>query len=263
MCTIVLLRGIVPEIPLVVAANRDEFYRRAAAGPAVLSSAPTVVAGRDLESGGSWLGVCASGLFVGVTNQRTFAAPVPGRRSRGELVIGALRQATFHGARRYVQSLDPARYNPFNLIYGDAERVEVAYGRPDRHRPAIEPVGSGVVVLCNDRIGSPDFPKAERAAELARGIHGTSWREWVVALRTLLADHQRPAAADLAPPPPDSVLSAALLRELQAICIHTLVYGTRSATLLALEPGQVTHYEYADGPPCSAVFVDQTPLLRP
>jgi hypothetical protein len=53
-----------------------------------------------------------------------------------------------------------------------------------------------------------------------------------------------------------------MLQRLQALCIHTPTYGTRSATVLALEPGRVAHYLYADGAPCRTPFVEVGGLLR-
>ena len=261
MCTIVVLYGIHPEFPVLVAANRDEFYARAALGPAVVEADPRILAGRDLEHGGSWLGACASGLFVGLTNQRTFEAPDPALRSRGEVVLEALRRQSLDGARRYVTSVDCRKYNPFNLIYGDATGVEVAYARSESASPEIEPLRAGVTVLTNDRVGSPDFPKALRAAELAQGVGGSSWSEWLEALRGLLADHRMPDERSLADPPAHSPFDKPLLQQLQALCIHTPVYGTRSASVIALAQGRVAHYDYADGPPCTAPFVDVSHLL--
>ena len=67
MCTIVILRHVHSEWPLVLAANRDEFYGRPTQGPQLLSESPRVVGGRDVERGGTWMGTTDSGLFVGLT----------------------------------------------------------------------------------------------------------------------------------------------------------------------------------------------------
>ncbi|MBW2527908.1 MAG: NRDE family protein [Deltaproteobacteria bacterium] len=262
MCTIIVLRGVVPELPLVVAANRDELYAREAEGPAVVAEVPRIVAGRDRALGGSWLGANERGIFVGLTNQRTFQPPDPERRSRGEVVLDLLRQTSVEGVRRGIARLDPGAYNPFNLVYGDAEQVEVAYVRPTAARAELERPAGAVVVLCNDRLGSPEFPKASRAAALVRAIEATGWDQWARALATVLADHALPEAEALAEPPADSVISEDLLRQLGALCIHTPTYGTCSATLLGLAPGRAVHYAYADGPPCTTRFVSCSHLLE-
>ncbi len=109
-------------------------------------------------------------------------------------------------------------------------------------------------MLTNDRIGSPEFPKAARASELVAPLVGLPWEELAPELARVLADHEKPALADVPPPPAGSRFDHAMARELQAICIHTAAYGTCSATILALQAGRVVHYLFADGPPCRAPF---------
>ena len=82
MCLIVVGWRVAPAYPLVVAANRDEFYARPTAVAARWPQAPQVIAGRDLEAGGTWLGITESGRFAAVTNVREPGQP-PGRYSRG------------------------------------------------------------------------------------------------------------------------------------------------------------------------------------
>jgi hypothetical protein len=78
-------------------------------------------------------------------------------------------------------------------------------------------------------------------------------------LESMLGDHELPSLADVPPPAPGSLassLSHEQLRALQALCVHTPSYGTRSATILGLAPGRVLHYRFADGPPCTTPFED-------
>jgi len=138
--------------------------------------------------------------------------------------------------------------NPFNLIYGDHDGVEVAYASRDGiERHALPP---GIHVLTNDRIGSSDFPKADRARQLAEELPrtGFDWPE----VRGVLADHALPDPTTLGDPPAGSIFTAELLQRLQAICIHTPVYGTRSATAIVADRGAVLDYRFADGAPCEA-----------
>ena len=125
MCTIAILFG-ASDVSLVVAANRDELYARRTRAPEVL--APHVAGGVDEESGGTWLAVHAAGRFAAVTNQRAVDPRPPGVRSRG-LVVKELIVADDPDA--YVAAIDSRHYASMNLVWGDADRVRVAYLRHD------------------------------------------------------------------------------------------------------------------------------------
>ena len=147
-----------------VAANRDEFLRRPAVGPTVLLDQPRAVGGLDLEARGSWFGVTAGGLLALLTNQpEPDGRPHPGRRSRGEIVMGALERGGRDAARAWLAELDGRQYNSFNLLFGDAEVAEVAYGRSDRRELEFEPVPDGLSVLPNGRLDQPGHVKVARA----------------------------------------------------------------------------------------------------
>ncbi len=263
MCTIVAIKGVHPRYPLIVAANRDEYYARASSPPQVVHERPRAVAGLDRSRGGSWMGANERGVLVAVTNQRTYGGADPSRASRGEIVIAALAQPDVEGVDALVRSIDAREYNSFNLIWGDARALRVGYARTEAREVEITELGDGLHVLANDRMGSPEFPKSARAEALALPLALDPWERLAPALAGVLADHQRPAIDDVPEPPEGSLFDRATLRELQALCIHTPVYGTRSATLLALAPGRVAHYLFADGPPCTAPFREITALLHP
>lgn len=262
MCTIVALHGVHPEYPLIVAANRDEFVNRRATPPLRLSESPLVVGGRDRQGQGTWAGVTPGGFFVGLTNQRTWGLPDRSRSSRGELVVEALRRGSVGAVSDYLRALPPRRYNPFNLLFGDASSLAVAYVRDASPELAIEPLGAGLHVLANDRIGSPWFPKASLPPSRVDARHvGDQPLESVFAsLIAVLGDHSIPG--DIPAPPPGSLMPAAYARRLQAMCIHTPGYGTVSATLFAATRDGAARYLFADGPPCRTPFVDHTALLR-
>ncbi|MEM9189558.1 MAG: NRDE family protein [Myxococcota bacterium] len=254
MCTIIALHHVHPRYPLVIAANRDELYARPASGPQVLVSAPRVVGGKDLERGGTWMGLSTTPFFVGLTNQRTYQREER-PKSRGAIPLEALRRGSMEGARALLEEIDPREYREFNLIYGDGRSLEVAYVR----ETGVERVAlsAGVHVLANDRMGSPHFPKEQRARDLvAVDVEP-------LALRSVLRDRTLPPL-DTFPDPPAGTFSKAFIRELQALCIHTLNYGTRSATILWFEPDplRVGGYLFADGPPDETEFEDHTELLR-
>lgn len=262
MCTVVAIKARHAEIPLVVAANRDEFYARPTRAPARVHEEPIAVAGIDVQKGGTWMGANALGVFVALTNQRQYEGADDSLSSRGQIVLDALAETDVEGIDAILESLDGRDYNGFNLLYGDATTLRVAYARSELARVEIEDLADGVWVLPNDRIGSPEFPKARRAQQLVEPILETGWPALAGDVRRLLADHERPPIERVPAPPPGSVFTHEIVHLLQSICVHTPVYGTRSSTLLALSPGAVEHYLYADGPPCEAPFADITELLR-
>jgi uncharacterized protein with NRDE domain len=265
MCTVVILRQVHPEWPLVLAANRDELYARPAVGPRVLSpSSPRIVAGRDLERQGTWMGLTDGGFFVGLTNQRGSANLTRARLSRGEVVLRSLEAGGVEGVERYLSGLVPGDYNPFNLLYGDAEVLRVAYVRPDSERVTWEDVPPGVHVLPNDVLDTPALPKVARARKLAEKAARQPWPETVRSLQAILADHLLPERAPaLLPDEEDAPEFQERMRRYQALCIHTPGYGTRSSAILALAPGRVAHYLASDTAPCEGPFQDVTPLLYP
>ncbi len=158
----------------------------------------------------------------------------------------------------YLEGLDGERYMPFNLLFGDGARLAVAYVRPGRLE--VHQREPGITVLANDRLGSPRFPKAARAQALL----GPLVEEGAFAIERLgavLADDVLPPL-DLIEDPAPAGLDRALLQRLQAICIRTASYGTRSSAIVAIGSGTVARYLVADGPPDEAPFVDRTRLFE-
>ena len=258
MCIIVLFFRVHPQLPLVVAANRDEYYARPSSGPVVLEESPRVVGGRDMQRGGTWMGFAEGGLFVGLTNQRTIGPPEPARRSRGEVVLGALRAGTVSAVEQLLATTDARAYNPYNLVFGDARQLRIAYAREGDPLVRVQALEPGIHVLDNDTLGTP-MPKVARAEGIARSIAGLPWFELSAALHAMLADHTLPEPAQV--PPSPSWMDPEIARRLQAICVHTPAYGTRSATIAAVGPDGVMHYGFAPGPPCQTAFADVTALL--
>jgi uncharacterized protein with NRDE domain len=260
MCVIVLFFRVHPQLPLVVAANRDEYYARASSGPLLLNESPRVVGGRDLERGGTWMGFAEGGLFVGLTNQRTVMPrpPEPARRSRGEVVTGALRAASIGGVEQLLASTDARAYNPYNLLFGDARQLRVAYAREGDPTVRVHPLEAGLYVLDNDTLGTT-MPKVMRAEALARPLAARPWFELFPALHAMLADHAMPEPAQV--PAPPAWMDPEIARRLQSLCVHTPAYGTRSATIAAVGVDGVMHYRFAPGPPCQTSFIDATSLL--
>ena len=248
MCTLVALHRVVPWAPLVVAANRDEFYERPAEGPALRATASgTILGPRDVVAGGTWFGLNRSGVFAALTNVAC-PSPDPDRRSRGLLVVDALAASSAEAAAEKLQGLPMGAYNPFNLWVADRERA-FAFTYEESLRQV--PGESGVALVGNAALDAEEPAKLARLRERVEAATGAGDREdWLDELAGFCADHT--------PAGPRGALDAP--------CVHTPSYGTRSSFLLQLaEDGfndSRSEFRYADAAPCSRPFEDFTPLLR-
>jgi uncharacterized protein with NRDE domain len=253
MCTLVVLNGFSADLPVVLAANRDEFFGRPTEGPQAL--APGVFGGRDLVAGGTWMGVTPGGFFAGLTNQRTWSWPDAARASRGQVVLEVLRRGDVASAEAWLREVAPGTHNPFNLIYGDAARLRAFYARDAGNAFADVPLG--IHVLPNDALDSPTFPKVERARALLRDLP-SDWPGLRTRLTAMLGDRRPP---DTLPAEPEAPVEDAIRAAMHSLCVVTPNYGTRSASLVALARGQVLHYEHLEGRPGEAPWQDVTSLL--
>jgi hypothetical protein len=244
MCTLILLDRLLPGVPLVVAANRDEYLSREAAPPAFVppgdDAGIPLVAPQDLEAGGTWMGVNARGLFVGLTNQPTPARD-PSRRSRGLLVLELLSQAEPRGAVERLASEPPSRYNPFHLLCANGREAYVASLRANGLET--RELGPGVHVLTNQDPQETQSPKTRFIREAVGGMDLAGPLDRILAgLREVLCTHG----------PDDDPLSG--------VCVHAPGYGTRSSGLFALGERH-SYFAYADGAPCETKYRDYTRLL--
>src|SRR5216683_2871132 len=120
MCTVVILRRPEHAWPVVIGANRDEMIDRRAMPPGRhWPDRAEVIAGLDLQAGGSWLGINDWGVAAAILNRHGSLGPAAGLRSRGELVLEALDHADAVTAAAALSYLDPAAYRTFNLIVAD------------------------------------------------------------------------------------------------------------------------------------------------
>lgn len=164
MCLIVLAWRAHPEYPLVVAANRDEFHARPAARAAFWDDQPQILAGRDLEARGTWMGVSRTGKFAAVTNYRGAKEP-RAIESRGALVARFLGSGEKPGA--YVRSLKKDLYSGFNLLVADGEELWSVSNRGGDTR-RLKP---GIYGLGNTLLDAPEVDSIKKAfaAELEPG----------------------------------------------------------------------------------------------
>jgi uncharacterized protein with NRDE domain len=125
VCLIVLAWECHPDYPLVLAANRDEFLSRPALPAHWWEDAPELLAGRDLEAGGTWMGLSRAGRFAALTNYRDPSRHIAGAPSRGALVREALEDAAPPARTLEAMRDKAAGYAAFNLLVGDGERLGV------------------------------------------------------------------------------------------------------------------------------------------
>lgn len=261
MGSIVVLFGVRADYPLVVASNRDELHTRAASGALRLLELPRTVGGLDMLRRGTWQGVTREGLYVGVTGQHALQPSTAAQRSRGELVINALKLGLTDAVTRMVRSLDARDFNGFNLLWGDADQLWLGHTRPGRAEVELEKLTRGVHVLPDGPLNSPDFPKVRRAQKLLDPYVHASWPYLEDALKKTLADRERPPTFDVPMLATEAPISRETLRELSPLCVRTPLFGTRASAIVAITRGKVGHYLYADGPPDRAPFQDVTRLF--
>lgn len=240
MCLILLAYRMHRHFPLVLAANRDEQYTRPTAAAAFWNDCPHIYGGRDLEKGGTWLGITRSGRIAAVTNFRDALAAKTSIRSRGELVSGFL--SGDEPAPAYTARLLPEAhtYNGFNLIAGDRNQLCYASNRCDEVRT----LAPGIYGLSNHLLDTP-WPKVQRGKQVVAELLEHTEQELIEGLFGLLAD--RALAPDHVLPstgvglPRERVLSPAF--------ILSPTYGTRSSSvILVARDGQVVYSERSFGP---------------
>lgn len=218
MCLILIAWKAKPDYPLVVAANRDEFYRRPSAPAASWEEAPHVFGGRDLEAGGTWLGITHTGRFAAVTNFRDPAQPL-GSRSRGLLTQDFLLGT--NSPENYVNFIDGALFSGFNLLVGDMENLYYTSNRAAQARK----LPPGIYGISNHLLDTP-WPKLTLAkSRFTQALEELPEEAPFFALlldRTIAPDEQLPSTG----------VSLEWERILCPAFIHSPGYGTRASTLL-------------------------------
>ena len=219
MCLILFAHGVHPDYPLVIAANRDEYYRRPTAKAAFWRDHPHVLAGRDLECMGTWLGVTRAGRFAALTNFRDPRERKTDAPSRGQLVSDFL--TSEREPREYLEQVATRapQFNGFNLLAGDMDSVFYFSSRTGM----VQEVSRGIHGLSNHLLDTP-WPKVAHGKQrLQTALADEPNTE---ALLDLLHDREPAAESEL----PDTGIGAELERVLSPALIVSPQYGTRAST---------------------------------
>ena len=229
MCLVLVAWRVHPEFPLVVAANRDEFYARPTALAARWPISPEIIGGRDLEAGGTWLGVSDQGRFAAVTNVRE-PGMAKGKLSRGELTRNFLEGQ--QSAEDFLATLDYADYSGFNLLLADGAALHYASNRG----PQVQSLAPGVYGLSNHLLDSP-WPKLisarERFSVALKSLPASQSFFDILRDDEIVPDHQLP----------DTGVPLEWERRLSAIFVRSQDYGTRASTVVTVNAEKAIFFE--------------------
>lgn len=240
MCTLIVLWRSVPGYDIVVGMNRDESTARPSEPPAVLPGTPVIVAPRDRQAGGTWMGASGTGLVAALSNRRGRAAPTA--RSRGQLVLDVLRQPSVPAVDVFLQrEVHEHEYNFWNLLV--ASRKELRFFRFDGDL-SMTRGHEGLNVLTNDGGNIVTDRKVQLVQGLLAKVPQESEDVVRSLQRTLRTHASGPGGAGL--------------------CVHAAGGGTVSSTILALNNADAGENVllYADGPPCTTPYRDYHEAIR-
>jgi uncharacterized protein with NRDE domain len=234
MCLILFAWKMHAKFPLVLAANRDEFYERPSAPAAFWDDAPDLLAGRDLKRGGTWLGITRTGRLAAVTNYRDPASMKPDAPSRGELVSDYLRRT--ESPEAFLRRVEPraSRYNGFSLLVGAGSELAYFSNRGGANR-----LTSGIHGMSNHLLDTP-WPKVEWGKRAIGELLAANGDPSPGELLVLLAARSRPPDESL----PETGVGLERERVLSPLFIESPDYGTRCSTVLLIDrEGMVTFVE--------------------
>lgn len=244
MCLIVFSWQVINECPLIVAANRDEFYNRPSAPAAWWNDHPTIFAPRDLQAGGTWAGIArlpnGGYKFAAITNVRDGSEPISNAPSRGHLVSDYL--IGTDTIANYLQHIASKAndYNGFNLLAGEVSQStkELRWfsNRNSADPKNGQPLAPGIYGLSNGTLNS-SWPKVSKTkAEMASLLCQNAPRE---AFFEMLSNKQPAPDSRL----PNTGVSLELERLLSSVCIESEGYGTRSSMLIEIPDDGVFQYQ--------------------
>ncbi len=211
-----------PKYKLIIAANRDEFYKRPATSAHFWDMNPNLLAGKDIEAGGTWLGITTSGKFSAITNYRDLRNIKQNAPTRGKLVTDYLlnNNSTSEFAKDLKEKSD--LYNGYNLIFGNLNGLNY-FSNQTKILYELKP---GIYGLSNHLLDTPWY-KVEKSKELFSKI---------LTKKNLISDDFFEILSDKTLSPddllPDTGLEKKSEQAISAIFVSTSEYGTRSSTVI-------------------------------
>ncbi|MEN6320795.1 MAG: NRDE family protein [Syntrophaceae bacterium] len=225
MCLILLSYRTHEKYPVVLAANRDEFYERPSAPVSLWDDVPDVIAGRDLKSGGTWLGITKQGRLAAVTNYREPESHRQNAPSRGWLVKDFL--CSQEEPKAYLEKtvVKKEQYNGFNLILGDMSCLYYF-----SNRGSMCELSPSLYGLSNRLLNTP-WPKVEKGKKAFELLLSGTDNPRSEDIFTILSDKSKPDDSKL----PDTGIGLEWERILSSIFITSPVYGTRSSSVIMVD----------------------------
>jgi uncharacterized protein with NRDE domain len=239
MCTVITLHRPGHPCPLLLAANRDEMLARAWDPPAAYwPDRPDIIAGRDRSGGGTWMGLNGTGVIAAVLNRPGSLGPAPGKRSRGELPLLALRHTSAAVAARAVAGLDAGLWRSFNMVLADRAGVFFVRGLGHGH-PQVQALSPGLHMVTSHDPDDMESPRVARHLARLRDAAPPAcaapdladWAAW----RAILADRSGPPGGQLNVVPRGG-------------------FGTVCTSLVALPESESPRWLFAPGAPHETAF---------
>lgn len=233
MCILFIAVKQHPDYPLIIAANRDEYFARPTESSHFWPNHPNVLAGKDLVAGGTWMGVTKTGEIASLTNIRNPEKMLDNARSRGELVLNYLTNQP--DTRDYLNTLKTNKdhYNGYNLLLGRWDDLYVY----NNHDNEAQPLTEGFYGLSNANLNSP-WPKVNKGVkdleEYCKNPGDLKDKVFFELMQddTLAEDHlvQKTGAPQ------------EWEKQLSSIFIRTPKYGTRASTLVLVDQSHQLHW---------------------
>ncbi|MFW6081710.1 MAG: NRDE family protein [Desulfosalsimonas sp.] len=226
MCLISIAIYAHPGYPMIIAANRDEFYSRPTEPLAFWEDNPEILAGRDLQSRGTWLGVTRGGKIAAVTNYRDPGSMTPWGESRGQLVKAYLERNT--KPEDYLAEVEKNRdrYTGFNLLAGDTHQMWW-YSNKNGKKVKLSP---GIHAVSNHLLDTP-WPKTETIKHKLNALITSSRIIDPHQVLDLLFDRTLPPDESL----PDTGVGLQWERVLSPVFVASQNYGTRSSSAILVD----------------------------